>query len=179
MYNVAEAELSAELWEMSQVTDKEISYQNFPDLSEISPILVHVKNVIDSFLDEYQPLYEYISEADEQTLQFQIPRGTGSTLLTHLIAHERSAIVITLNYQKEPFENRHKEFFPNDHLIILGCNSFKNISLDHVKSFMEFLHAAEQTRTIIMDAFRAYADNSGVKKLRKDFRLTHKFIMFR
>jgi len=165
LYNVAEAEMSADLWEMSQMTDRENSYQNFPD--------------IDSFLDDYRPLSEYIAE-DEQTLQFQIPRRTGSTLLTHLVAHERSAIVIMPGHrQKKDFECQHNEFFPGDHLLILSCNSIKHIRLSDIQLLMELSQAAEQTHAIIMDVFRAYADNSGVKKLWKDFRLTHKFIMFR
>lgn len=160
------------------MTDKENSYQNFPNLSEVSPFLVHIKNVIDSFLDDYKPLSEYIVE-DEQTLQFQIPRGTGSTLLTHLIAHERSAIVITPGHQKENFKHQHNEFFPGDHLLILSCNSIKHIRLSDIQLLMELSQAAERTHAIIMDVFRAYSDNSGVKKLWNDFKSTHKFIMFR
>jgi len=126
-----------------------------------------------------EPGYDEIRQSE--CIEFRLPRGKGSTTLCHYLAYKWKCPIIVRNFDaRSEFFDLHRSMFGGEEPVVYTPShlvefcSFKNHLSDDSKAFYA---AALQSKVIIFDVFRAYCDNSIIKKLIGEMGFCQ-FIMF-
>lgn len=153
-----------------------------------------VLELVDTFLNasfqQLQSRKEQLKDADNLTiarevnsLELLLPRQFGSTLLTHVLCHDHNCLVVTHGFDAaQIFRNQHAEMFPDEKPAVTPIHLLKKeqnllvADFEHLKMISE---ALTRSTVVVFDVYRAFDQNSAVRKLMKEVGRTHRFVFFR
>jgi hypothetical protein len=120
---------------------------------------------------------------DRNSLEFKLPRQTGSSLICHFLCHEFDCLTVLPNqYMLDDFLAEHKKLFPDHQPKLTTIYALKRETnlickeFDHLKMISDALRTS---KVVLFDAFRVYSDNSAVRKLMHELGRSHRFIIFK
>ena len=120
---------------------------------------------------------------DFHSIEFLLPRRSGSTHIIHQLCHIYNGLVIMpFASYVGLFLKNHAKLFPGDKPIVITIHQAKeshNMLVTDFELLKQISDALKRSNVILFDAFRAYDENSAVKHLMKELGRTHRFVFFR